>query len=35
MFGRDETALINNFLISVVYNSIFTAALEAQEKKQW
>lgn len=28
MFGRAEKALINNFLISVVYNSIFSAALE-------
>lgn len=32
MFGSAEKALINNFLISVVYNSIFTAALEVQKK---
>lgn len=30
-----EKAPINNFLISVVYNSIFTAALEVQKEKQW
>lgn len=32
MFGSAEKTLINNLLISVIYNSIFTAALEMQKK---